>query len=186
MQTIYLDPVLMTPRVLAFLEKKKLVRRLLPTAKLLQTRTRTGTVDTFYCSSEEHGAHKLIGIGKRSTEIKLGFHPDNEEFILINPTQRTFKPLYLIIALQKHQVFERRAARGQLTVGDLLAVECTFNDPRTCVFTLLEGTVHCEVTEPGGKQHPVFFVSEPSRLKSARCATPGVRFAVQYSRKRKQ
>lgn len=178
MRTIYLDPVPLSPRVLSSLERKKLVRRLLPTQKLLTTRARTGTIDTFYCSEKEHGSHKLIGIGKRATEIKLGHHPDNEEFLLINPTQRSFKPLYLVIALDKQAAFERKAAEGQLTARDLLAVECTFNDPRTCVFTLLKGTVHCEVTEPGRKQHPVFFVVEPSLLRSIRSATPGVRFAV--------
>jgi hypothetical protein len=178
MRTIYLTPVPLTPRALAFLEKKKLVRRLLPTRKLLGTRTGTGAIDTFYRSAKAYGTHMLIGVGKRSTEVKLGSHPGNEEFILINPAQRSYKPLYLVIALEKRAAFERRAARRALSARDLRVFECVFNDPRACVFTLLKDTVHCEVTVPGRGQHPVFFVAEPSRLPSVRCAVPGTRFSL--------
>lgn len=165
METIVLKPVKVTPLLLADLEKRKLLRLLKPSRKIIETRTETGAVDTFYASSPAHGTHKLIGVGKRSTEINLSYHPDNEDFLLVNATGLRFKPLYLVIAYDKYAVFLRKMKSGRLSAADIVVLDMPYNDPRASFFTMLKGTVHCEVTSKGSGQHPVFFVAEPSRLK---------------------
>jgi hypothetical protein len=103
-------------------------------------------------------------IDKRSTVVELNWHEDNEDLILLNPTGLRYKPLYFILALDRHPVFARKLAAGRLTARDFLALELPYNEPATCFFTVLKGAVHCEVTTAGPGQHPVFFVTEPSGL----------------------
>ena len=165
MRYLDLKTVDITPKLMSFLERRKLVRALKPTAKTLKTRTKTGAVDTFYVSSPKYGSHKLICVGKRSTEIKMSYHPDNEDLIIAGPTGSNYKPLILILGLQKSGILERKARSGKLESADFLALRLKYNDFETGLFTLLKETVHCEVTLPGKGQHPVFFVGEPSRLK---------------------
>lgn len=165
-QTIVLTPRKITPSLLRMLARRGLVRPLLPTKKVLNTRTKTGAVDTCYRGRPAYGTHKVIAVGKRTLRVKLYTHPDNEDFLLINPTKKIYKPLYIVIARDKRPVFERKARAGILTPRDFFVGEWTFNDPRTCAFTMLRDTVHCEITVPGPGQHPVFFVTEPSHLPS--------------------
>jgi hypothetical protein len=155
-----------SPAVIRELEKFELIRALAPTDKILNTRTATGAVDTFYRTKPTHGTHKLIGIGKRSLTAKLCTHPDNEDFIMINPTDKKYKKLFIIMARDKRAAFEKKARAGKLSEKDFFTVEWEYNNPKTCVFTMLKDTVHCEVTVPGPGQHPVFFVTEPSQLTS--------------------
>jgi hypothetical protein len=175
---LFLKPVKATPAAFASLERRNLIRMLRPTPKILATRTKTGAVDVFHRSSPEHGGHMLLGIGKRATEIRLSAHPENEEFILINPLHRAFKPLYLVVSFDRQQTLERKIKNRTLVARDFAVLELRYNDPATCVFTMLKGTVHCEVTAPGRGMHPVFFVAEPSRMKSARITAPGYRLKI--------
>lgn len=162
----YLKTVKVTPDLMRDLEKRGLIRALAPTDKILNTRTETGAVDTFYQTKPAQGTHKMIGIGKRSLTVQLCTHPDNEDFIMINPTEKKYKPLYIIIARDKRAAFEKKARAGKLSAKDFFTVEWEYNNPKTCVFTMLKDTVHCEVTVPGPGQHPVFFITEPSQLMS--------------------
>jgi hypothetical protein len=173
MTTISLRPRLATPPRLAALERRNLIRLLRPTRGTLATRTATGAVNRLYTAAPRYGSHMLLCVGKRTLHIRLTAHPDHEDFILLKPAGRAYKPLYLIVALAPRHVLERRARAGTLRAADFAALELMFNDPATCFFTLRAGTVHCEVTRPGPGQHPVFFVSEPSRLPGERIVLPG-------------
>jgi hypothetical protein len=173
MELLTIKTTKLTPGVLAILEKKKLVRRLAPTRKVIATRTKTGAVETFYSSSPLYGTHKLIAVGKRTETIRLTVHPDNEDFILLNPARLAFKPLYIVVGLATPSVLAKKAEQGRLRPADFLAVEVCYDDPATCVFTMLKGTPHCEVTVPGSGQHPVFFVTEPSKLRQRPLALRG-------------
>jgi hypothetical protein len=152
------------------LEAKGLIRLLRPTAKVVNTKTKTGAVDYFYRSEPRHGGHCLLAVGKRSTVPTFSYHPGNEDIILINPGRAKYKPLYLIVSYLKPEAFVKTFNKGALEQKDFEAVELEFNRPETAVFTMLKGTVHCEITTPGKGRHPVFFVSEPSRLRSTKIA----------------
>jgi hypothetical protein len=168
----------LSPEILSFLAKRGLIRPLVPTRNVIQCRSSRGTVGTIYRSADAFGTHKLISVRCTTAGIKLNFHQDNEEFILISPDAGAFSPLYMIIGLNKHAVIEKKAARGTLKPSDFMALELVYNDPRLSIFTMLKGTPHFEVAGPGRRQAPIFFVSEPSRLKMRVLDMRGYRLAI--------
>jgi hypothetical protein len=178
MEIIKLKPVNATKKIFAALEKKKLIRRLKATSKVLGAKSPKGAVSTIYSSSVSNGAHKLICVRVNSQQAKLNSHPDNEEFIIIDPSGRRFKPLYIIIGLSKQAILKAKAGRGKLGSGDFMALRLKYNDPALSVFTMLKGTVHCEITSRGKRGGPVFFVAEPSRLKMDRLRLQGYRIQI--------
>jgi len=174
-----LKPQSASPRILAFLEKNNLIRMLKPPQKVLASRSTNGAMQTIYCSHWRWGAHKLICVKKNSQTVKLNFHPDNEEFILINNNGTKFRPLCIIMGLLKQEELADKLKKGKLTENDFIAVVFKHNDHKTCIFTMLRDTVHCEVALPGEGQGPVFFVAEPSRLKLKSFRTKGYKLTCQ-------
>ena len=182
MKTIFIKTAKNAKKALALLEKKGLVRVLRPSAKALNTRTETGAVDVLYRGDKRFGGHCLMGVGKRNTEIEFSFHPDNEDIILLKPASRKYKPLFFVASLLRSGEFSGALAEGRLAVKDLLAVKLEYNNPETMFFTVLKDTVHCEITVPGPGQHPVFFVSEPSKLGMNRVKTGEYGFRLKRKR----
>ncbi len=165
MKTIRLKPVDATEKIMLRLERKGLIRTLRPTAKILRRTHRDGLVDTIYSSPVEHGTHKLICVrSDNAARIMLNSHPHHEEFIIINNTGRKLKPVCMILALRKHRDLERKAKSGKLSARDFMMLRLKYNDHRTCIFTMLKDTVHCEISEPGRGRPSIFFVSEPTNL----------------------
>lgn len=175
MRTILLRSVAVTEKILTRLEKKGLIRTLKPTPKILKLGARKkGGVDTIYSSAPEFGPHKLICVTKEdSREVALNFHPDNEEFIIINNTAIIYKPLYIVIGLRKCKEFKARAEKKILNKNDFIVLRMRYNDHKTCIFTMLKGTPHCEVVLPGKGGPPVFFVTEPANLGMTDLNLPG-------------
>jgi hypothetical protein len=163
---IFLKPQNASLKLFNELEKRKLVRLMRPTKKTVETKTKTGAVSRFYNSSPKYGSHTLLCVGKRSVAIKMCFHEDNEDFLLLNPTGLKFKNLYLIISLLKKNDYLKKLNSGKISAADFIAVKTNFNDPETSFFTMIKNTVHCEITDDAHGQHPVFFISEPSCLKN--------------------
>jgi hypothetical protein len=178
MNTLNLFAVAATKNVFADLSRRKLIRMLVPTASVAASRAAGGAVATIYSSAPAFGTHKLICVKPNSPQIKLNSHAANEEFILINPEAKRFRPLYMIIGLHKHEVLEQKIARGTLTCKDLLAIRLRFNDPQVSIFTMLKGTPHCEITTHDRRPAPIFFVTEPSRLPMRMVKRRGYRFLV--------
>ena len=179
MKTIKLKPINATGRILLRLEKKGLVRTLRPTTKVLRRTARTGLVDTIYSSPIEHGTHKLICIrSDNAGRIALNSHPHNEEFMVINNTGMKLKPVLMVIALSKHRDIERRARDGKLAPKDFIFLRLKYNDHKTCVFTMLKDTPHCEMSGPGKGRASIFFVSEPTNLPMHYLDMAGYTFAL--------
>ncbi|HAF96644.1 MAG: hypothetical protein A2X34_01765 [Elusimicrobia bacterium GWC2_51_8] len=178
MRIINLKPVAITPIVIRRLEKLGLVRAFRPTTRSLRVKEGGCVVDKVYATAPRFGTHKLVCVGKNETRIGLTAHPDNEDIIVINPGGYKFKPLYLIIGLDSPKNLARKARLGRLSGRDILALRLCYDDPKTCVFTILKNTPHCEVTLPGPGKAPVFFVTEPNRLKMASIVLPGYGFSM--------
>jgi hypothetical protein len=174
----------LSPVILSFLSKRGLIRSLVPTSNVAKCRASCGAVGIIYESKACFGSHKLISVRCTTGPIRLNYHADNEEFILINPHARRFSPLYMIIGLHKHEILERKAGDGTLGPADFLALKLTYNDPRLSVFTMLKGTVHFEISERSRKEAAIFFVAEPSRLKLHEVDLSGYRLAVQEKRRK--
>ncbi len=77
MISLKLKPQSASPRILAFLEKKNLIRMLNPPKKVLASQAVNGAMQTIYCSHRRWGAHRLICVKKNSEAVKLSFHPYN-------------------------------------------------------------------------------------------------------------
>lgn len=163
---ITLKPVKSSTKIFNFLEKKGLISVIKPTGKAIKTRTKTGTVDILYTSNKKFGSHRLMCIGKRTKKVQLCYHFDNEDFMFINPLNTDYQKLYLVFALDKIDIFNKKLSENLLTGKDFVAVEIVYNDPKLSFFTMLKKTVHCEVVKDEDKQHPVFFVAESSNLKN--------------------
>lgn len=165
MKAIKLKPIGCSWKIFRRLEKKGLIRTLTPTARILKHLRRNGLVDTVYSSPVEYGTHKLICVrSDDSVNIRLNFHPHNEEFLIINNTVFKLKPLYLIVGLHNYKQIEKKAHKGTLRTKDFLMLRLRYNDHRTSIFTMLKGTPHCEISAPGKGKPSVFFVSEPRDL----------------------
>ncbi len=146
---------------------------------MLRCRDKRGTVDKIYSSSPRFGAHKLICIRLHGlNRIQLTAHGDNEEFIIIDGDRKKMKPLYLVMGLHKQSELEKKAGNGMLTERDFMLLRMKYNDCRTSIFVMLKGTPHCEVSSPGPGRTPIFFVTEPSRLKVQRVNLHGYRLAL--------
>jgi hypothetical protein len=167
MKILKLRAVYPSEKILKRLEGRNLIRRLDPPKALLKSRAANGTVETIYTSAPRSGSHKLICVKLNSAIPKLNSHDDNEEFIIVNSNRLKLNPVYILIALDKHAALEKKARDNSLRTEDFVLLKMKYNDPPGCIFTMLKGTVHCEVTlkENAGAGSPVFFVSEPSRLK---------------------
>ncbi|MDR1695751.1 MAG: hypothetical protein LBR69_03865 [Endomicrobium sp.] len=162
---ILLKPVKAGLKLFEDLEKRKLIKLIKPSKAAVETKTKTGAVSRFYASKPKYGTHTLICVGKRTQNIRLSWHDDNEDFLLINPLNLKFKPLYLIVSFLKKTEFLKKFYAGKLAQKDFIAAELEFNNPKLSFWTMLKNTVHCEITNGAKGQHPVFFVSEPSKLK---------------------
>lgn len=182
MKIIDLKPVDITQRIIRRLEKLGLIRAFSATPRSLRAKEGRCVADKVYATASRFGAHKLLCVGKNETLIALTTHPDNEDFIIINPGGHKFKPLYLIIGLGSSKNLIRKAGLGRLSGRDIKALRLRYDDPKTCAFTMLKNTPHCEVTLPGPGQAPVFFVTEPNDLEMASVTLPGYRFRLNAKR----
>ncbi len=151
--------------VMAMLEDMKLINRFFPSKEMYNSIDDNDRIETEYISDPCYGSHKLICIRKNTTELNLTAHPDNEEILLINPSEFKFKPLYFIIGLEKHLLLEEKIRTNTISPDNILAIKMKYNDPETSFFTVLRGTPHWEATCVGEGLAPVFFVTEPSDLK---------------------
>jgi hypothetical protein len=181
MKTIALKPVKATKKLLEKLEKRGLITTLKFPKACVKSASSRGKVEQLYETAPRFGAQKLICVGKRDLEIRMSVHGDKEELLMINTTGMQFKPLFLIIALDKIGVFRKKIRNGTLGARDVMAVELRYNDPATSIFTMNGGVPHCEVTLPGRGQHPVFFVTEPVKLNYAEIPTPGMKLELKCS-----
>lgn len=178
MKQINLNPVKPSLKIFRLLEKKGLIKTFKPTAKTLQTRTKTGAVDILYTSRKCYGAHRLMCIGKRTKSVQLCWHRDNEDFLFLNPQNNDYQKLYLVFALDKIYTFLAKLKNGKLTAKDFIAVEIPYNNPYFSFFTVLKNAVHCEVAADEQKQHPVFFVTESSGLKNNKIVHKDIKFCI--------
>lgn len=153
----------MTQDVIEILEGKGLIRRLMPTQKVLSTPEKEIGVEYLYSTDVKFGPHMMICVGFNRSIVDMAYHSDKEDFILINEG-REQKPLILVIGLHSEEKFQKLVSTGQLTEDDIWAIELKFNDPDISFFTMNGFTPHCEWTTPGVGPASIFYVSEPRNL----------------------
>jgi hypothetical protein len=146
------------------LDEKKLIILLGPCKHEVTGLNPESEVDIrLYVSSPSNGEHQLMAVTKNQSEfLNFGSHADNEEFLLIGDNNA--KPLFLLVALIKHDELDIKAVNGTLTENDFILLRCKFNDPECSFFTMLKDTPHGECSIQGKGRDPSFYVTEPSAM----------------------
>ena len=162
-RNLWLTPIEMTSEIMKELENRGLIVRLCPKRHEMFVENGMTLDTTIYTSEERYGPHKLISVTvNRSSFVEFGSHPDNEEFLLIGDPDT--KPLYLIIALCRHNVLQDRIKLGNLTSEDFICLHVKFNDAEVSFFTMLAGVPHTEAVFNTDSKPPSFYVTEPRDL----------------------
>ncbi len=163
MKKITLYPVPITIQILVELEERDLIRMFHPTAATLYPPPGENVAEALYESDPAFGPHRLIAVGVNKQRVRWGTHSDHEEFLI--PSHGTeVKPLYLVISYLKEKELRARDAAGELKPEDFICLNM-YPCPRGAeMFTMLPGTVHCELTLPGEGSIGSFYVTEPRDL----------------------
>lgn len=160
---VQLQAVPMTGALLESLAKRGLIALFRPTPGTQNPPPGDNSAEALYVSSPEYGPHKLIAVGVGKTEVRLGVHPDNEEF-LIPVHSATVRPLFLVIAHLPVSEIQARDKARTLSPDDFTCLNIYPPNGASAMFTMLAGTVHCEVTVPGGEPVGCFYVTESRDL----------------------
>lgn len=161
---IYFHPVEMTVAIMELLEKKGCIRCLAP-GKIKPIANEGETIGIeVYKSDVKFGAHMLIEvIVNRDNLSQFGYHPDNEEFLLIGKNDS--KPLYLIIALCNKDVLEEKIKSRRLLDNDFITLKIKYNDPEVSFFTMLKNIPHGEMIKKNCVGNAAtFYVTEPENM----------------------
>jgi hypothetical protein len=179
-QTVTLNPVSISPAVLQKLADAGLIALFRPTVHTQTPPPGDNVAESLYESAEGFGPHKLIAVGVGKTQVRLGVHPDNEEFLLPphGVEGESVRPLYLLIAHLPQDELLARDAAGTLSGEDFTCLSL-YPAPRGAeMFTMRAGTVHCEVTVPSDAPVGCFYVTEARDLPIDWVDLPLTRFVL--------
>lgn len=162
-KTLFLKPQPITKQTLEELDRKGLIQLFKPTEKTLHLPEGENLGDNIYVSEAAYGPHKLIAVGINQSGLRMGYHPDNEEFFL--PDHGTdVKPVYLVISHLREAEFRQKDLAGSLSETDFTCLSL-YPCPRGAeMFTMLKETIHCEATIPGEGKLGCFYVTEAADL----------------------
>ena len=164
-QDLALEPVPMTPQLMAHLEELGLIIGLRPGGHDLAAQPGEILGESIYETADRYGPHKVIAVTVNRAELAaFGTHPDNEEFLLIgNPDSQ---PMYLARgAVPAGRVRGESEKTGRLSGADVVVIECRYNDPEVSFFVMLADVPHGEAIVPvADKPAPSFYVTESRDL----------------------
>ena len=170
-EDLALEPVPMTPKLMAHLEELGLIIRLRPGGHDLAAQPGETLGESIYETADRYGPHKLIAVTVNRAEFAaFGTHPDNEEFLLLgNPDSQ---PLYLAVALCLRPEFEEKVKTGRLTAADFVMIECRYNDPEVSFFVMRADVPHGEAIVPAWRASRPPASTSPSPATSPRRHRP--------------
>lgn len=158
-QQLPLEPVAMTPAVMADLERRRLIIRLGAHRHDLPSQPGQTLDRPIYKSADKYGPHMLISVTvNRVPFADFATHPDNEDFLMIGDPAT--KPLYLVVALMMRPDLEKKIAEGTLSPADFVCLQVKWNDPEVSFFTMLAGVPHGEGIVDAEGALPTFYVTE--------------------------
>jgi hypothetical protein len=161
--TLSLKPLQVTKIIMEELHTLGLIMLFKPTPATLQPPSGENVGDVLYVSREDLGPHKLTAIGVSKTTVRLGVHPDSEEFLIPDYGSEA-RPFFLVICRLPADEIHKRDTAGTLTEDDFICLNM-YPCPRGVeMFTMLKGTVHCEATHSSDRPVGVFFVTEARDL----------------------
>lgn len=162
-KVIKITPVQISLPVLERLEEQGLVMLFRGTPDTRNPPEGKNVGKVLYKSDEKYGPHQLIAVGINMPEVRLNVHGDHEEFLL-PPHGAEVKKTYLLVCHLSEEEIRVRDHAGTLAEDDFTCLSL-YPAPRGAeMFTMLSGTVHCELSEPGDGEIGCFFVTESANL----------------------
>lgn len=156
-----------TPAVMAELEARGLLRRLVPSEKARTVPAGEQVVERVELAAEGTGPWQMLVVACNRTNLTyLAAHSDAESWLFF--ADPASKPLLYVVATCDEAGLRRKIAERTLSAADLIALEFPPNDPETSYFTVPGGVLHDELTYPGAGRAPVFHVPEPSAMATVR------------------
>jgi len=163
MKKIRLQAQHATPELMAQLEARGLLKRLVPSEKALTVPQGDQVVERVELAAEGTGPWQMLVVACNRTKLDhLAAHGDAESWLFF--ADAASKPLLYVVATCKLAEFQAKAAAGTLTADDIIVLQLKPNDPATSYFTVPGGVLHDELTFPGPGVGPIFHVPEPSRM----------------------
>jgi hypothetical protein len=152
-----------TPALLADLEQRGLLRRLVPSDKARHVPESAQVVERVELAAEGTGPWQMLVVACNRTKLDhLAAHGDIESWLFF--ADPASKPLLYVVATCGLAEFQAKVAAGTLAASDFVVLEIAPNDPETSYFTVPGGVLHDELTYPGPGRAPIFWVPEPSRM----------------------
>ncbi len=161
MNQIKIRPTNMDKNTMSLLEDEGYIIRLAPNHHDTSPNAGQTTDLNIYVSSQASGAHKLISVTVNRCDFsRFGYHPDNEEFLLIGNSDS--KPLYLGICYLNIDEFNDKVRKNTLSEDDFIMLKCHYNDPETSFFVMKANVLHGEAIIDSDLPCPSFYVTEGS------------------------
>jgi len=152
-----------TPELMADLERRGLLRRLIPSPRCCSVPEGQQVVERVELAAEGTGPWQLLVVACNRTKLDhLAAHGDAESWLFFADPES--KPLLYVVATCGVDEFRAKVQQGRLTADDIVVLELRPNDPATSYFTVPGGVLHDELTYPGPGRGPIFYVPEPSRM----------------------
>lgn len=169
-----------TPALMAELEQKGLLRRLVPSERARQVPEGEQVVERVELAAEGTGPWQMLVVACNRTKLdRLAAHGDAESWLFF--ADPASKPLLYIVATCGVPEFKRKLAAGTLSEEDIVVLELRPNDPQTSYFTVPGGVLHDELTYPGTGPAPIFYVPEPSRMGHEEIPLTGYTIEIMHS-----
>lgn len=155
----------MNEEIMAFLEEKGCIMRLLPSRPehRLNVKNGEGRGDYLYRSNIKYGGHSLVNVAIDNKEFKsFGYHPDNEEFLLLGGIGE--KQMYLLVSLIDKDEFEKRILNNSLKEDCFVCLKVVYNDPNLSFFVMNKNIPHGECVIGDEGKPATFYVTEGGNL----------------------
>jgi len=161
MPTLKLQAQKATPVLMQELEAAGLLRLLTPSERARQVPEGEQVVERVELAGEGTGPWQMLVVACNRQQLTyLAAHGDIESWLFWGDPGS--KPLLYVVARCGIDAFKQKVAEQTLSADDFVALELRPNDPATSYFTVPAGVLHDELTYPGPRPAPVFFVPEPS------------------------
>ncbi len=164
MNEIVLTPQKMNTEIMADLEQRGLIIRLMPSREVHRLEVKSGEVlgGYIYKSKPDSGTHSLVNVALDNSEfINFGTHPGNEEFLLLGGVAE--KNMLLLISYLSKSELDIKIKTGELASQDFICLDVVFNDPELSFFVMKKDVPHGECCMGSGLP-ATFYVTEGSTL----------------------
>lgn len=175
---ITIKPVDATAEIMAFLEDKGVIRRLLPGRDRLKVEPGDSKWREIYAAQDRFGPHKLIAVTiNREQPQALAYHSDAEDFMLIDSPDAA--DLILTVALVPYDKLQEKIRENTVSQEDFMALRCRANDPLTSFFTMNPYYAHVETCGHVSDCPPSFYVAESRHLDENAIDFKGYQLIIQ-------